>query len=118
MYVTSFEQLRPLTPYQNGVWNREHLYQYLVHSCNKSVRRDIDAYFEQFRSDRELAELLFSFLLNDDYDGSDSQIGAAYYLARMDHNVLRSYKTLLLKAQENEVFWKRPFPKDEHLQWL
>lgn len=118
MYITSFEQLAPLAPFQNGHWNQEHLYQYLVYSCNKNLSSKIDAYFAPFCSDRALAELLFSFLLDDDYDGSDSQMGAAYYLRRMDREVLRSCEALLRKAQENEVFWKRPFPNDEHLQWL
>lgn len=118
MYITSFEELSPIAPFQNGNWDKDHLYEYLVHSCNKHLRHDIDAYFTQFCSDRNLAELLFSFLLDDDYDGSDSQMGAAYYLGRMEHEVLRSCKELLLKAQQNEVFWKRPFPNDEHLQWL
>ena len=62
--------------------------------------------------------MLFDFLLNEDYDGSDCQIGAAYYIGRLDKSVLKKRKTLVLRAQTNEVFWRRPFQTDDYLEWI
>ena len=61
---------------------------------------------------------IFSYLLDDNYDGSDCQMGAAYYIAKLDKEILKSKKDLLLQAQENDVDWKRPFPANEHLEWI
>lgn len=41
------------------------------------------------------------FLLNDNYDGSDSQIGAAKYTARMDKEFAQK-KDLLLQMQKTK----------------
>ena len=63
--------------------------------------------------------MLFSFLLDDYYDGSDCQMGAARLISKLDRQMLRTKKELLLKAQENEVYWKRPFPPGaDNLDWL
>ncbi len=62
--------------------------------------------------------MLFEFLLNEDYDGSDCQIGAAYFIRKLDRSVLKERKELVLKAQENEVFWRRPFQTDDYLKWI
>lgn len=71
-----------------------------------------------FRSWEELeADLLFEFLLNEDYDGSDCQIGAACYIRQLDRAVLRERKALALKAQQSEASWRRPFRTDEYLEW-
>lgn len=67
--------------------------------------------------DEELAELLFSFLLDDDYEGSDSQTGAAFYIAKLNREVLKKKKDKLLLVQKNEVHWKRPFRTNEYLKW-
>ena len=72
----------------------------------------------KYQNDESLADLLFDFLLNDDYDGSDCQIGAAIYIARMDRDLLQRKKDLLLQAQKNEVHWKWPFRENESLDWL
>lgn len=58
------------------------------------------------------------YLLDDNYDGSDCQMGAAYYIAKLDKEILKSKKDLLLQVQENDVDWKRPFPANEHLEWI
>ena len=65
-----------------------------------------------------LLDLLFDILLDDDYDGSDAQIGAAYYISKLDKSVLKMKKEKLLQAQKNDVFWKRPFSKNDNLKWL
>lgn len=75
-------------------------------------------FFANYENDEKLVNLLFEFLLNDYYDGSDSQMGAARYIGKINKGLLRRKKGLLLKAQENEVAWKRPFPHDEDLTWL
>ena len=94
MYFSSPEELSKIVPVCDGIWNKEYL------------------------NDENLVDLLFEFLLDDDYDGSDSQMGAAWILGKMDKNLLKSKKQLLFKAQSNEVYWKRPFPADEELDWL
>lgn len=118
MYFSSPEELKKIIPVCNGVWNKEYLYEYLVWHCNMRFSGYIDRFFDSYLNDENLADMLFSFLLNDDYDGSDSQMGAARVVSRMDRQLLRKKKDLLLKSQTNEVEWKRPFPHDEHLEWL
>ena len=54
----------------------------------------------------KLAELLFDILLNDELDGSDCQMGAAYYIARLNKELFKKKKELLLQVQKNEVEWK------------
>ena len=118
MYFSSWKELEKLSPLQNGRWDRERLYEYLVQSCWSAFRESIDRFFADHKSDRELAGLLLDFLLDEDYDGSDSQMGAAHYLSQMDREVLRAERERLLLAQANPVFWKRPFPQEEALDWL
>ena len=118
MYFKSPKELKSIVPFEKGTWNKEYLYEYLVWSCYKNFKKYIDRFFEEHTDDEDLAELLFSFLLDDDYDGSESQIGAAHYIAKLDREVLKKKKELLLMAQENEVFWKCPFQTDEYLEWL
>lgn len=45
-------------------------------------------------------------------------MGAAKYIARLDREVLKKNRELLLKAQQNEIEWKRPFHNEEYLEWL
>ena len=118
MYFTTWDELKKRCPVVDGRWNAEFLYEYLVASCNQSFSMQIDTFFMEYQNDEKLVELLFSFLLDEDYDGSDSQMGAARQLSKMDRQLLKKKKDLLLKAQSNEVFWKRPFPHNEHLEWL
>lgn len=118
MRFHSWDALKEEAPFCNGEWDKDKLEEYLIQSCNKDFNLKIKLYFAQFRKDENLVDLLFSFLLDDYYDGSDSQMGAARVISRMDHQLLRKKKDLLLRAQENEVDWKRPFLHDEHLEWL
>lgn len=118
MYFRNLDELRALQPMENKTWNKESLKEYLIQSCNCNFVEFVDLFMEKYKKDEILADLLFDFLLNDDYDGSDSQIGAAKYIARMDREVLRNKKDLLLQAQKNEVYWKRPFRDEEFLEWL
>lgn len=118
LYFNSIEELKAIEPVMDGTWNKKYLYEYLVCSCNKNFREYIDTFFANYENDEKLVNLLFEFLLDDYYDGSDSQMGAAHYIGKINKDILRRKKDLLLKAQENEVAWKRPFPHDEDLTWL
>ncbi len=119
MYFSSPEELKEIIPICNGVWNKDYLYEYLVWSCNTRFEEYINRFFSDYLNNENLADMLFSFLLDDCYDGSDSQMGAARLIQKLDRQLLRAKKELLLKAQENEVYWKRPFPLGtENLDWL
>ena len=76
------KELSENIPYSDNKWNTEHLYEYLVKvnygSDNIAVR-----FFNEHLDDAELAEILLrDFLLNDDYEGSESQLGAAVVLRK------------------------------------
>lgn len=119
MYFSSPEELKNIIPICDGVWNKDFLYEYLVWSCNIRFVAYIDRFFSDYLNDENLADMLFSFLLDDYYDGSDSQMGAARLISKLDRQLLEAKKELLLKAQENEVYRKRPFPPGtENLDWL
>ena len=118
MYFKSWEELEALCPIEGGYWNKDALEEYLIQSCSSRFSGEINAFMAEHQGDEALAELLFSFLLDDTYDGSDCQMGAAWYVARMERNVLRKKKDLLLQAQQNEVAWKRPFRDSGSLEWL
>ena len=118
MYFQNWEELKKHCPVQNGFWQKDLLKEYLIQSCNRRFTIQIDTFMARHREDEALAQLLFHFLLNEDYDGSDCQIGAARYIARLDRGLLQKNKVLLLQAQQNNIRWKRPFPNDETLEWL
>ena len=59
--------------------------------------------------DEELAELLFSFLLDDDYEGSDSQTGAAFYIAKLNREVLKKKKDKLLMPSASKISLSHSF---------
>ncbi|MCM1044499.1 MAG: hypothetical protein NC417_03215 [Candidatus Gastranaerophilales bacterium] len=119
MYFSSPEELKKIVPICDGVWNKDYLYEYLVWSCNARFKEYTNRFFGDYLNDENLADILFSFLLDDYYDGSDSQMGAARLISKLDRQLLLAKKELLLKAQENEVYWKRPFPPGaENLNWL
>ncbi|MDE7222498.1 MAG: hypothetical protein K2O34_01800 [Acetatifactor sp.] len=112
MHFKDWEELSKLCPLESGIWNKEKLYEYLVQSCYH-LSDHIDAFMEKYQKDEALAGLLFDFLLDDYYDGSDSQMGAAKYIARLDRELLKKNRESLLRAQENEAAWKRPFHNGE-----
>ena len=118
MYFKSWEELKALCPMENGTWNKDALEEYLIQSCHSGFSKEIDGFMAEHQGDEALAELLFSFLLDSAYDGSDCQMGAACYIARMERALLRKKRDLLLQAQQNEVYWKRPFRDSENLEWL
>ena len=118
MYFASVEELKNIVPVCNGIWNKEYLYEYLVWHSNIKFKEYIGNFFQSYLDNTDLADLLFSFLLDDYYDGSDCQMGAARLISNMDRKLLKDKKDLLLQAQKNEVYWKRPFPHDEHLEWI
>lgn len=113
MYFSSWEELQKLAPVQDGVWDKDRLAEYLVQSCNISYEKQIDAFFSQYEDDAALADLLFDILLDDDYDGSDSQMGAAHYISKLNRETLKEKKGRLAEAQANEVDWKRPFHDED-----
>ena len=118
MRFDSWSDLSRKAPFCGGKWDRDKLKEYLIQSCGQRFRQQIELYFAQFRKDGALADLLFEFLLNEDCDGSDCQIGAAWFIRRLDRDVLRERRALVLKAQENDVFWRRPFQTDDYLSWI
>jgi len=118
MQFHSWDELKKEAPFCNGKWDKDKLKEYLIQSCHKDFTLQIELYFAQFQKDGNLANLLFDFLLNEADDGSDCQIGAAYYISKLDRNVLKERRALVLKAQENEVFWRRPFQTDDYLEWI
>lgn len=118
MRFDSWDALKKKAPFYAGAWDQDKLKEYLIQFCDMRFSLRIQLYFAQYRNDGALADLLFAFLLNDDYDGSDCQIGAAYFISKLDRNVLKERKAWLLKAQESEVFWRRPFQTDEYLEWI
>lgn len=118
MYFSSWTELQKFVPIQNGVWNKERLCEYLIQSCNASFKNYIDQFFSEYETDKDLADMLFDILLEEDYEGSDAQMGAAHYISKLSKQVLRQKKECLLQAQAVEVFWKRPFQNDDYLKWL
>lgn len=118
MYFDSWSDLSREAPFHDGKWDEGKLREYLIQSCDQRFRQQIKLYFARFRKDGALADLLFECLLNEDYDGSDCQIGAAYFIRRLDRDGLRERRALVLKAQENDVFWRRPFQTDDYLSWI
>lgn len=118
MYFSSPDELKSIVPICNGEWNKEYLYEYLVWYSNSHFKKYISDFFQDYLDNADLADLLFSFLLDDYYDGSECQMGAARIISKMDKQLLINQKALLLQAQENEVYWKRPFPNNEHLDWI
>lgn len=116
--MADIDWLKNHLPYQNGDWNKDFLYEYLVAGCYRNTKDYVTEYLENYLNDDNLADILFSFLLDNSYDGSDSQMSAAWFLGKFDRSVLKNKKNLLLKAQNNEVFWKRPFGESEDLSWL
>lgn len=118
MYFRNWEELQTVQPVEDGRWNREILAEYLIWSCNRRFTEFVDGFMADYQKAEDLLDLLFEFLFNESYDGSDSQMGAARYIARMDRGLLRCKKDLLLRAQQNQIRWKRPFPEKELLDWL
>jgi len=114
MYFNDPGELKALSPIKDGKWDRDILYEYLVWSCNERFTTFTDSYFDRYKNDELLAGMLFDFLLCEDYDGSDCQMGAARYIARLDIGVLKKKRSLVQRAQENEVLWKRPFKYGEY----
>ena len=114
------EKLLRNIPLINNEWIILFLYEYLVEVNYDHERENIALkFFEQHLSDIQLAKILLEeFLLNDSYDGSESQLGAAVILRKMDKSALVANKDLVLEAQKNEVFWKRPCDENDDLSWL
>lgn len=113
------KELKQNIPYSNGEWNQKYLYEYLVQVNYDGLDYIVLDFFKTHYDDKELARILLQdFLLDDGYDGSDSQLGAAVILRRMDKSALAANKELVLLAQQNEVYWKRPLAEDDDLSWL
>ena len=102
------EDLEKITPYTNGVWDKENLIEYLIWKCDRRFSTWIDEYFSSYLNDWQLAELLFDIVLDDDFDGFDARMSAAYFISQLSEDILKEKKDLLIKAQENEVEACRP----------
>ena len=113
-------ELAKNTPHLNDNWIIQYLYEYLVevnvHDGEENIALN---FFEHHLRDNQLAFILLSeFLLNEDYGGSDSQLGAAVILRKMDRSTLKANRELVLMVQKNEVYWKRPCNENDDLKWL
>ena len=112
------KELAAKIPFSNGSWNLSYLYEYLV-EVNYGTDNIALRFFGKHLASAELAGILLKeFLLNEDYDGSESQLGAAVILRRMDRSALRPNRELVLLAQNNETAWKRPLSENECPDWL
>lgn len=113
------KELKQNIPYSNGEWNHEYLYEYLVYVNYNDLCYIPFDFFKPHFDDKELARILLQdFLLDDSYDGSESQLGAAVILRMMDKSALIANEELVLLAQQNEVYWKRPLAEDDDRNWL
>ena len=113
------KELKQNIPYSNGEWNQKYLYEYLVQVNYDGLDYIVLDFFKTHYDDKELARILLQdFLLDDTYEGSESQIGAVFILRQMDKSALAANKELVLLAQQNEVYWKRPLAEDDDLRWL
>ena len=65
MYYSTWEELQSVCPIVDGRWNKERLYEYLVQSCYQ-FSKQIESFFMEYRGDEDLADLLFSFLFDDE----------------------------------------------------
>ena len=101
MYYSNWNELKEFCPIKDGRWDQEILYEYLVSSCYTNFKEPLDNFFGTHQNDEALAELLFDFLLNDEYDGSESQIGAAYYISKLDKIVLKRKKKTRLFGKDH-----------------
>lgn len=93
MYFSSPEELKKINPICNGIWNKDYLYEYLIWNSNIKFKEYINVFFQDYLKDENLADLLFSFLLDDFYDGSDCQMGAARLISKMDKHLLQKKKS-------------------------
>ena len=113
------KELKQNIPYFNGEWNHKYLYEYLVYVNYNDLCYIPFDFFKPHFDDKELARILLQdFLLDDSYDGSESQLGAAVILRMMDKSALLANEELVLLAQQNEVYWKRPLAEDDDRNWL
>ena len=104
----TIEQLKINAPYTNGVWDKEKLVEFLIWHCDINFCDWIRKYFADYSMDVNLTDLLFEIVLDDDFDGSDARMGAAYFISKLSEDVLKEKKNLLVQAQQNEVLACRP----------
>ncbi|MCB6607183.1 hypothetical protein V3C10_07320 [[Clostridium] symbiosum] len=115
----TIEALKMIAPYSEGVWNKENLIEFLIWHCNIRFSAWIRGYFADFTDDMELADLLFDIVLDDDYEGSDARMSAAYFISKLSEDVLKEKKDLLIQTQQNEVLACRPLSYIETTyEWL
>ena len=107
-YKEYAKYLKENPPFNDNKWDKEMLYEYLVYSCCVDTSEYIKGYFSQYTNDENLLKLLFDFLLDDDYDGSDSQISSAYHISKFDKSLLEKYSDLLSEAGKNPVAARNP----------
>ena len=112
------KELTENIPFTGEAWDKEHLSEYLVR-VNYGNDNIAMRFLSQHLDSSELARILLEdFLLNDEYEGSEAQLGAAVVLRKMDRSALKANKELVLKAQKNEIYWKRPCNNADDLKWL
>ena len=89
----TIEDLKMIAPYSNGVWDKEKLVEFLIWHCNINFQDWIRTYFADYLNDRNLADLLFEIVLDDDFDGSDARMGAACFISKLSEDVLKEKRT-------------------------
>ena len=65
MYFASPDELKKILPIQDGVWNKEYLYEYLIWSSNVKFEKFINHFFEEYLNNEELADLLLQAQKNE-----------------------------------------------------
>ena len=65
MYFSCPAELNKIVPISDGIWNKEFLCEYLVWHSNIEFKKYINDFFQNYLDDEALADLLFSFLLDD-----------------------------------------------------
>ena len=70
-------------PFRGGCWNEERLCMLLTELCYIDTEPAALQYFSRYRQDPALCGMLLSILKNEEYDGSDVQMGAVRILAQM-----------------------------------
>lgn len=106
-------ELEENIPLVSGVWNKDYLCEYLVYLNCSDTEKMLWSFFKEHLKDRKLAEMLFDFLLDESYNGSDAQIGAVFLMRNMDRDVLKECRHLILQVKKSKAKWKIPFNDKE-----
>lgn len=54
MVFQNWGELEAQRPYENGIWDKTKLFEFLVQSCTRTFREQIDEYFAGYREDEKV----------------------------------------------------------------